>query len=49
MSNFEVIKNMDLESLARFLHNIQETTLKTQHVDDPTYWEAFLNKEENSK
>ena len=45
MSNYEAIKEMSVEELAMYIHNIQESTLKKNKAEDVSYWEAFLKKE----
>jgi len=49
MTNFDFITNFTIEALAQFLHNIQESAVKNQRVDDPTQWKIFLEKEVSDK
>ena len=45
MTNAEVIRNLSIEKLADFLHEVQDVTVKTGHVKDNVDWIIFLNKE----
>ena len=47
ITNFDVIKNMSVEQLAAYIHNLQETAVKTGKVEDVHYLEMFLKKEVN--
>lgn len=43
-TNFDLIKNMDLETLATYLHNIQESAIILKEANTIAFWETFLNK-----
>lgn len=45
MTNYEAIKEMSIEELAAYIHNIQESTVRKNKVEDAAYWESFLKKE----
>lgn len=45
ITNFDIIKNMTVEQLATYLHNLQESAIKNNKVDNVNDWEMFLNKE----
>ena len=45
MTNFEVIKRLTLDELADFLHNVQESTIKSGNIKNVDDWKIFLSKE----
>lgn len=45
MTNFEVIKSMTIGELAAYLHNVQESAIKNNHVEDEEDIEMFFKKE----
>ena len=45
MTHFEIIKKLNFEELADFLHNVQESTVKNGYVKSTDDWKVFLSKE----